>query len=66
MPEECHHEHNNGEEVGHVEELITKVSVCQVSPTFSTDMASVIAHRMVLWDAKVNHAWKIIATMPVQ
>jgi len=31
MPKECHHEYHSSEEMCHLEELISKISMCQVS-----------------------------------
>jgi hypothetical protein len=49
-----------------LEEFIAKVSVCLISHVLRIHGFSVVTHLIVLWDAKVSHAWKISATMPVQ
>lgn len=50
----------------HLEELVSKVSALGVSFVGYISDFFITTDRIVLWDAKVSHAWRRSATMPVQ
>lgn len=50
----------------HLEELVPNVSALYVSFTDYIYNFFITTDRIVLWDAKVSHAWRRSATMPVQ
>jgi hypothetical protein len=66
VPKQGNHENSCSGKMCYFEEFIAKVPVYQVSRVLHNHGGTIVTDRMVLWDAKVSHAWKISATMPVQ
>ena len=66
MPKEGEHEHHGTYKVRHFKKLITKGSGWYISCITQPQSINSMTYRIVLWDMKVSHAWKMMATMPVQ